>query len=90
MVTVTSLPITSKATWFTTSGITGLTLPGMIDEPACIAGRLISPKPGARAGGQQPQVVAGLRQLHRHPLQHAGELHEGAAVLGRLDQVLAR
>ena len=45
MVTVTSLPITSKATWFTTSGITGLTLPGMIDEPACRAGRLISPKP---------------------------------------------
>jgi hypothetical protein len=32
---VTSLPITSKAIWFTTSGITGLTLPGMMDEPAC-------------------------------------------------------
>ena len=44
-VTVRSLPNTSKATWFTTSGITGLTLPGMIDEPACIGGRLISPKP---------------------------------------------
>ena len=44
-VTVTSLPMTSKATWLTTSGITGLTLPGMIEEPACIAGRLISPSP---------------------------------------------
>ena len=43
--TVTSLPITSNATWLTTSGITGLTLPGMIDEPACIGGRLISPRP---------------------------------------------
>ena len=28
-----------------TSGITGFTLPGMIDEPGCIAGRLISPNP---------------------------------------------
>jgi hypothetical protein len=44
-VTVRSLPNTSNATWFTTSGITGFTLPGMIDEPACTGGRLISPKP---------------------------------------------
>ena len=43
--TVTSLPITSKATWFTTSGITGLTLPGMMLDPACTAGRLISLNP---------------------------------------------
>ena len=86
-VTVTSLPITSNATWLTTSGITGLTLPGMIDDPACIGGRLISPKPGARAGRQQAQVVADLRQLDRDALEHAGELHEGAAVLRGLDQV---
>ena len=39
IVTVMSLPITSNAIWFTTSGITGLTLPGMIEEPACTAGR---------------------------------------------------
>ena len=52
IVTVTSPPITSKHTWFTTSGITGFTLPGMIDEPGCIGGRLISPKPGARAGAE--------------------------------------
>ena len=45
MVMVTSLPITSKATWLTTSGITGLTLPGMMLEPACTGGRLISPSP---------------------------------------------
>ncbi len=37
--------MTSKATWLTTSGITGLTLPGMMDEPACTGGRLISPSP---------------------------------------------
>jgi hypothetical protein len=34
IVIIRSLPITSKATWFITSGMTGLTLPGMIDEPA--------------------------------------------------------
>ena len=28
-----SFPITCAATWRTTSGMTGLTLPGMIDEP---------------------------------------------------------
>jgi hypothetical protein len=43
--TVRSLPITRKQTMFTTSGITGLTLPGMIDEPGCFAGRLISRRP---------------------------------------------
>ena len=31
--TAVSFPITWAATWSTTSGITGLTLPGMIDEP---------------------------------------------------------
>src|ERR1043166_7170050 len=44
-VTVMSLPITSKQIWFTTSGMTGLTLPGMIDDPGCIGGKLISPNP---------------------------------------------
>ena len=43
--TVTSLPITSNAIWLTTSGMTGLTLPGMMLEPACIGGRLISLRP---------------------------------------------
>ena len=31
---VASWPITSIATWLTASGITGFTLPGMMDEPA--------------------------------------------------------
>ena len=44
-VTVTSAPVTAKATWLTTSGMTGLTLPGMMLEPACRGGRLISPNP---------------------------------------------
>ncbi|CAB4563940.1 unannotated protein [freshwater metagenome] len=44
-VTVASAPMMAKATWLTASGITGFTLPGIIDEPACRAGKLISPKP---------------------------------------------
>ena len=79
MVTVTSLPITSKAIWLTTSGMTGLTLPGMMLDPACTAGRLISPSPARRARGQQPQVVADLGELDRDPLEHAGELDERPA-----------
>jgi hypothetical protein len=43
--TVTSLPITAKATWLTTSGMMGLTLPGMMVDPGAMAGRWISLKP---------------------------------------------
>ena len=43
--TVWSLPMTRKQTMFTTSGITGFTLPGMIEEPGCFGGRLISRSP---------------------------------------------
>ena len=46
-----SLPMTWAATWSTTSGITGLTLPGMIEEPFCSSGRKISPMP---ARGPEP------------------------------------
>ena len=44
-VTAVSLPITCAATWSTTSGITGLTLPGMIDEPFCSSGSCSSTRP---------------------------------------------
>ena len=47
-----SLPITCAATWVTTSGITGLTLPGMIDEPFWSSGRKISASP---ARGPEPR-----------------------------------
>ena len=40
-----SLPITCAPTCSTTSGITGLTLPGMIEEPFCSSGRKSSPMP---------------------------------------------
>src|SRR5262245_51995703 len=45
---------------------------------------------GSGAARQQAQVVAYLGKFHRHPLQHAGDLHESARVLGRLHQVLRR
>ena len=39
---------------------------------ACTGGRLISPKAGPWARGQQPQVVADLRQLHRRTFGDTG------------------
>ena len=46
-VIVASLPTTLAATMHTASGITGLTLPGMMLEPGCSAGRAISPRPAS-------------------------------------------
>src|SRR5271169_5967605 len=43
--TAASLPITWVQTWQTASQITGLTLPGMIDDPGCRSGILISASP---------------------------------------------
>ena len=40
-----SLPMTAKPICTIDIGTTGLTLPGMIDEPACTAGSRISPNP---------------------------------------------
>ena len=37
--------MTWKQTWFTISGIDGLIFPGMIDDPGCTAGSLISSIP---------------------------------------------
>ena len=45
MPTVVSQPMTWKQTWLTISGIEGLILPGMIDDPGCTAGSLISSMP---------------------------------------------
>ena len=42
---------------------------------------------GARAAGEQTQVVADLRQLHRQALEHARERDEGAHVRGGFDEV---
>ena len=57
-VTVRSFPITRKQIWFTTSGITGFTLPGMMLEPGCIGGKLISFRP------QRGPLESKRRSLH--------------------------
>ena len=43
--TAASLPMTWAQTWQTASQMTGLTLPGMIDEPGCRSGTAISASP---------------------------------------------
>ena len=42
-----SLPITAAAAMQADSGITGLTFPGMIEDPGCSAGNSISPSPAS-------------------------------------------
>ena len=55
-----SLPITWSPTWITTSQITGLTLPGMIEEPFWSSGRRSSPSP---ARGPEPISARSLAIL---------------------------
>ncbi len=64
--------MTRNATRLTSSGITGFTLPGMIDDPGCNAGRLISAKTGARPRRQQDQIAGNLRQLDGRALERRG------------------
>ncbi len=61
-----------------------------MEEPACTAGRMISPNPARGPLDSRRRVVADLRQLDRHALQHAGEQHKGTHVGGRLDEVRRR
>ncbi len=56
--TVASLPITLKHTMSVASGITGFTLPGMMDDPGCRSGMCSSPSP-----------VFGPEPIHRRSLQ---------------------
>ena len=85
-----SLPITCAATCVTTSGMTGLTLPGMIEEPFWSSGRKISARPGARAGAEEAQVVRDLRQGDGDRLQRARGLDEAVARGLRLERVRRR
>ena len=55
---VASLPMTRAHTMSTASGTTGLTLPGMIDEPGCRSGMCSSARP-----------VLGPEPIHRMSLQ---------------------
>ena len=85
-----SLPITCAATWSTTSGITGLTLPGMIEEPFCSSGRNSSPMP---ARGPEPISARSLAILVSETaitFSAPGQLDERVAVALRLERVLGR
>ena len=90
MVIAVSLPITCAQTCSTTSGSTGLTLPGMIEEPFCSSGRndLADARPRARA--HQREVLGDLGQRDRDDLQRAGQLDERVAVGLRLEAVQRR
>jgi hypothetical protein len=90
MDTVTSAPATEYATWDTASGMTGLTLPGMIDDPGLAGGQIDLTDAGLRPRGQQAQVVRDLRHLQRAALERTGEGDEDARVGGRFDEVAGR
>ena len=57
--TAASLPTTWATTWHTASGMTGFTLPGMIDDPGWRSGMKISDRP-----------VRGPLPIHRRSLAH--------------------
>src|ERR1044072_2140426 len=82
-----SLPITWAATCVTTSGITGLTVPGMIDEPFWSSGGKISAEAGRRAGAEEAQVVGDLGEADGNRLPRAGGLDETVARSLALERV---
>ena len=88
--TVVSQPITWKHTWFTISGIDGLTLPGMIDDPGWTAGSRISDNPGARPHAEQPQIARDLADLDREPPHRARVGQHVAHALRHAKQVRRR
>ena len=72
------------------SAITGLTFPGMIEEPGCRAGKRDIPEPGVRARAQQPKVVGQLREFDGQPAQGPREADEIVVTLGHLEVVERR
>jgi hypothetical protein len=59
----------------------------MIDDPGLHLRQVDLVEAAARPRGEQADVVADLGQLGRGALEHAGQLHIGAGIGGRLDQV---
>ena len=82
MVTTASLPSTRQATWMADSQMTGFTLPGMIEEPGCVAGSDKFEDAAPRTGAQQADVVGDFRERDGDRFQLAVRFDE--RVLGRL------
>ena len=76
------------AAWATASGITGLTLPGMIDEPAWRGGRRISPSPACGPDESSRRSLAIFSRFDGQGAEDAAHFDEGVGVLRGLDQVL--
>ncbi len=87
-----SLPMTWAHTWVTASGITGFTLPGMIELPGCRSGRRISASPVLGPAAHPAEVVGDLDERHGEHPQVAREPDQlvagalGGEVVGRLRQ----
>ena len=73
-----SLPTTWAATWVTTSGMTGFTLPGMIEEPGWSDGRRSSPIPVRGPEPSRRTSFAILKRLTAAP-RSAPESASGAS-----------
>ncbi len=73
----------------TTSGTTGFTLAGMMEEPACSSGRLISFRP-ARGPEESKRRSLQILDIFTAAFQRAVNHNISAAVGGRFDQVFSR
>src|SRR2546427_6088498 len=71
-----SFPMTWAATIITDSAMTGLTLPGMMEDPGCVSGRRISPRPQR---GPDPNHRMSLRSE-----EHTSELQSQSNLVCRL------
>ena len=85
-----SLPMTWADTWVRTSAMTGLTLPGMIEEPLQELGQEQLGQPGPRARPHPADVVGDLGAAHRHRLEGPGQLDQGVAGALGLERVGGR
>ncbi len=82
-----SLPITCAATCVTTSGITGLTLPGMIELPFWSSGREISASPARGPEPMKRRSFAIFVRRDGHGLERTGGLDESVAGGLRLERI---
>lgn len=59
-----------------------------MEEPFCLAGRLISPKPVLGPGRHQSQVIGHLGQVHGTVFHDAGHRSVAVQVLGSVDHIV--